>query len=133
MVVPAVPAPPIAKPKYPPGSIARFNVDRKVWSIYVPVGSTVAGLGIFDLNNHCLYGDCGLGQDDTEEPPPSGTTKGGEELEPKDPVTGRPLPQGGQERTKRPLYKKPLFWVVIVGGVAVVGTGGYFLLRRKAA
>lgn len=30
-----------------------------------------------------------------------------------------------------PFYKKPLFWVAVAGGVAVVGGGSYFLLRKR--
>jgi hypothetical protein len=131
MTVQAIPmqtaqlAPVVVQSKYPAGSVARFNVDRKVWVIYAPAGS-IAGLGIFDANLNCVYGDCGgLGQE-TEEPAPG--TKVGEE-----PTKPAETPDAGKEHDKKPFYKKPLFWVAIAGGVAVVGTGGYFLLRRKAA
>lgn len=132
MMVQAMPTPmqvaqlaPVVKSKYPAGSVARFNVDRKVWVIYAPAGS-IAGLGIFDANLNCVYGDCGgLGQE-TEEPAPG--TKVGEEV-----TKPAETPDAGTEHEKKAFYKKPLFWVAIAGGVAVVGTGGYFLLRRKAA
>jgi len=106
--------------KYPQGSVARYNVTRRMWSIYAPTGSTVSGLGIFGL----VYG---LGQD----LPPPGTTKAGDEPEPRDPVTGETIPQT-PDKEGVPIYQKPLFWVAVIGGVAVVGTGGYFLLRPKA-
>jgi hypothetical protein len=32
-----------------------------------------------------------------------------------------------------PVYKKAWFWAVVGGGVVVLGTGGYFLLRKKRA
>ena len=32
---------------------------------------------------------------------------------------------------KPSLFKKPLFWVAVIGGLAVVGTGGYFMFRRR--
>jgi hypothetical protein len=119
-------APSAAKAKYPSGSIARFNVKRKVWSIYVPIGAKTTGLGIFDMDGSCLYGDCGLGAD---EPPP-GTTKGGEEPAPTDPGSGQALPQD-PNKEGIPLYKKPLFWVAVAGGVVVVGGGGYWIMRRR--
>jgi hypothetical protein len=119
-------APSAAKAKYPSGSIARFNVKRKVWSIYVPISAKTTGLGIFDMDGSCLYGDCGLGAD---EPPP-GTTKGGEEPAPTDPGSGQALPQD-PKKEGIPLYKKPLFWVAVAGGVAVVGGGGYWIMRRR--
>jgi len=117
--------PGIAKAKYPPGSIARLNVKRKVWSIYVPIGAKT-GLGLFDVDGSCLYGDCGLGAD---EPPP-GTTKGGEEPTPTDPGSGQPLPQDPKQEGI-PLYKKPLFWIAVAGGAVAVGGGSYWLIHRR--
>jgi hypothetical protein len=115
--------------KYPAGSIARFNVKRNLWSIYVPIGAKVGGglgLGIFG-DGDCLYGNChGLGAD---EPPP-GTVKGGEEVQPVDPKSGQAIPQDPKKEGV-PFYKKPLFWAAVGGGVLVIGGGTTFMLMRR--
>jgi hypothetical protein len=110
--------------------VARFNKTRKVFSIFCPVGSAAAiaateavpaGFGIYSDDFRCLYGDCGgFGQDASDTPPP-GTVKVGE--------TGV-LPSGVSEIDK-PFFKKPLFWIAAIGGVAVVGGGSYWLIRRR--
>jgi len=132
---PALPIAPVTRrtstvvpSKYPAGSVQRYNVTRGVWSIYAPKR---AGLGIF--SGLGIWGPMPV------ELPPAGTEKIGEE-----PAKQPGVPDAGQETDKptvsavqtppeAPFYKKPLFWVAVVGGVAVVGTGGYLLLRRKPA
>ncbi len=121
---PPMSEPPAAALKYPQGSIARFNLTRRVWSIYVPGGGQVAGFGVATTSRQCLYGDCGLGADVVDPPPPSGTVKVGEEA-----IQPANTPAVGTETDGKPFYKKPLFWVIVGGGALVLGGGIYALTR----
>lgn len=86
--------------------------------------SGFGGIGILGTDGSCLFGDCELGalapyleKASTDVPPAGGTEVTETEFE----------KQTGQ----LPLYKKPLFWVAVAGGVVVVGGGGYLLFRQK--
>jgi hypothetical protein len=116
--------PPAGTAKYPPGSIARFNVTRGVWSVYAPRS---AGLG-YGLGYGVYPNMMGLGAEPVVEPPAPGP-RVGEELTPEAARAQGATPSTDTERD-RPWYKSPWF---IGGAVAVVaaGAGGYVLLRRK--
>lgn len=108
-----------ATPKYPAGSIARFNTTRKVWSIYRPI-ATGLGLSITE-GFDCLYGDCASALNGAR--PPSGY-----EL-----LTTAQTSDGA--RIANPSTEKDTaltswwFWALI--GVAAVGGTGVVIYRRK--
>jgi LPXTG-motif cell wall-anchored protein len=84
------------------------------------------------MDGYCIFGDCGLGGDYTED-------VSANVIKLVDPVT---LPPGArqvaedelEDKTgKKPIYKKAWFWAAVGGGVAVVGGGAYYLTRKKKA
>ena len=104
--------------KYPAGSIARYNATRNVFSIYAPMAH--AGFG-----NACGVGE--LGADAVTPAVPAGMVKVGEEA-------GAPagVPQAGTEKDAGFFsVKNPWFWASAAGAVAVVGSGSYFLFRKR--
>jgi hypothetical protein len=112
------------------GCIARYNITRKVYSIYCPVGSPAAkpGLGIVDDEYfRCLFGNChGLGESEVTPPPPEGYVKTAE-------VTTLPRAGetvAGKERDKFFRLKNPYMWLTFAG-VAAVGSGSYYFIRRR--
>lgn len=104
------------------------------YRIAVPRG---AGLGFGSIGvmedgafGNCIFGDCGLGQTAplVESTPPGGATT--------PPVApGRSVTETELEKQTGtlPFFKKPLFWVAVVGGAAAVGGGYYYMRRRKGA
>jgi hypothetical protein len=120
---PRLPAPATAG-KYKAGSVARFNVTRKVWSIYSPLAGGY-GLGV-SSDGRCIGGSC-LGSAEVNPPVPFNTVKAGEEIVPPAGVT-----HSGAEEDAAPFYKRPYFWLAVGGGAVVVG-GGYAMLRRRKA
>jgi hypothetical protein len=109
---------------YPPGSIARFNTTRKVWSIYSPL---VGGLGCAcrsGIGCSCASGRAPLGAAEVNPPVPFNTVKAGEEITPPAGVT-----QSGAEEDKSSIWKNPYFWLAVGGGV--VGAGSVLLVRRR--
>jgi len=106
---------------YPKGSVARFNLTRKVWAVYAP--TTTAGLG------DAYASSAGLGGDPVDPPIPTGTTKVGEEPETAPEPTGN-VKKGGTE-TDKPVYKRAWFWALIIGGGAATAGGIYWWRKRK--
>lgn len=117
---------PSSSQSYPAGTIYAYSVKLGRYRIAVPRMPGMAGFGIAEAGvfGDCVFGDCGLGADaaytevaPSASPPPGGTATTESDLEKK---TGT-----------QPWYKKPLVLAAIAGGVAVVGGGSYFLVRRK--
>jgi len=118
--------------KYPVGSIQWLDVTKGKWIIAIPIGTSIsgfAGYGVADQWGDCIFGDCGsLGQD------AGATHQPAEETDAPAPGVTTVSEKDGKERTgqgSKSLFKKPMFWAAVAGGAAVLGTGGYFLLRRK--
>lgn len=114
-VAPSAPAAPAATPAaaaapgtYPPGTITAFNPSTNMWRVAVPVA---LGLGIFGAP--AAFTEVAPAQS-----PPNGATQVSQT-------------QFEKQTGTLPIYKRPLFWVAVVGGVAVLGGGGYLLFRRK--
>jgi hypothetical protein len=91
-----------------------------------------AGLGFGIMRDttfgggQCIFGDCGLGQAASAtftETAPSTTAPA---------APARQVTEAELEKLTgtTPFYKKPLFWVATIGGVAAVG-GGYWYIRRR--
>ena len=97
--------------------------------IRVAIPKLVGGLGSIGVMSdgvfgNCIFGDCGLGATAmfVEQAPVTTPPTGGTE------VTEKEL----EKRTgQTPIYKKPLFWVAVAGGVVVVGGGSYWFIRRR--
>ncbi len=107
------------KPKYPTSCLTRYNTTRRTWAVYCPPGVHAnQGLGMFG----------NLGADVPTSPPaPAGIPKVADEVvQP----TGATVMSPSEEKDM-PWYKNWKFWTAVGGGVAVVGTGSYFLFRRK--
>lgn len=109
---------------YPAGSIQRWNIYRKVWRVYAPVGSlSGCGCGLGDAVM-LLSGPAPImlmGRDIPTKAPPGMTLLA--ELTSK--AAG--VTDGGTE--DEPLYKKTWFWVAVAGGTAVIGGGLYWGLK----
>ena len=102
----------------PAGSITAFSTKTGMWRVAIPVGTTMPPQtsGLADI--------FGLGADATftevpavASPPPSATQVPENDFETKTGTT--------------PLFKKPLFWVAVAGGLIVLGGGAMLLFRRK--
>jgi hypothetical protein len=108
-------ATPATSPTYPPGSITAFDAKKLQWRIAVP--RQPAGFGFFDAASSPLV---------EVAPAPGNAPPVGVAQVPKNTL----LKETGQ----LPFFKdpkNPLFWVAIAGGVAVIGGGSYFLLRKR--
>jgi hypothetical protein len=84
------------------GGTARWHVGEKMWWIYLPKPIVLSGEVVPTPDAK---------EPGTQASPPPGTTIG--------PIIDVPV------------YKKAWFWAVIGGGAAVLGTGGYFIFRKK--
>jgi hypothetical protein len=117
--------------KYPPGSLARLNTSRSVWSVYAPAsGLHGGGLGVADESGACMYGVCGAGLGAGVAPAvPAGYTKVAEEPAAPGSTVSPPgtLPAG----TEKDTHWYSTWWGIsaMVVGAAALGTGGYYLLR----
>lgn len=107
-VVPSVAVTPTAAQGKFVGCVYRYNKTRKKYVIYCKSGALA-----------------GFGQAVTP-PPPEGLVEVAAVDAPSEAAGAQ---DAGQEDV--PFYKKTWFWAT-VGGVAVVGTGGVFLWRRKS-
>lgn len=105
-----------ASAKYPSGSVGRWHRSRKVWRIYAPIG--VGGVTVDLLG----FAGALVAKDGT---PPAGTHLVGEEefLPPG-------VRDGGLEDA--PWFKRWPYLAAIGGGALAVGTGGYFLFRKRS-
>jgi hypothetical protein len=83
------------------GATARWHVGEQVWWMYFPRG---------------LFGE--------DAPLPDAKEPGTPVTPPAGSIVGPPIEPA-------PIYTKAWFWAVVGGGVLVLGTGGYFLLRKK--
>jgi hypothetical protein len=79
-----------------------------MWRIFIPRGTTLGTI-------------LGAGPELIEAPAPHS------------PVVAPPanLPQTSIDEVEKPFFKKPLFWIAVAGGVAVLGTGTALLVRRR--
>lgn len=116
------------------GTIYAFSKKLGKYRVAVPKAAVTApGLGIAQdgaLGGECIFGDCGgLGQDASAtftETAPSATVP---------PAPARQVTESELEKLTgtTPFYKKPLFWIATVGGVAAVGGGYWYVRRRRVA
>jgi len=114
---------------FAPGTHYAFDPKINMYRIGRPKTSAgLGGIGVMTdgVFGDCLFGDCGLGAAATfTEEAPSPTTP------PPDQATAVSLTQLQKEFGTLPIYKKPLFWIAIAGGVVVVGGGSFWLIRRR--
>lgn len=107
---------------HPPGTITAFSPKLNMWRVAFPIGAQpvtpvtpTAGLA----------GALGLGQTTHVEQPPQPAP---------DPADTQVSETELQKKTGQlPIYKNPLFWAAIAGGVVVLGGGFYFIRRRRRA
>jgi hypothetical protein len=113
------PVVPLAKSRYPEGTIAAFDVAIGQYRIAIPVGTQLptqlAGLG--------ASGALGAAAPTHNEVALDLT------VPPQVPVV--PLKALQVQTGTLPLHKNPKFWIAIGVGVVVVGGGGYVLYRRR--
>ena len=114
MMPPTPPVVPLAKSRYPEGTIAAFDEKLQRYRIAIPIGTqlpTQLGDGAFGAAaTHFEVAQ-------TSSAPPQ--------------VPIVPLTPFQKQTNTLPLYKQPLFWGAIGASAAVVGGGGYALYRRR--
>jgi hypothetical protein len=103
IVIPAQPVLKALVEQYPPGTVARFHKQKKVWYIYLPKAG-------------------GLGDSFLGAPPPDQVLPD----KPQDPNVreGSPINE---------FYKNPWFWAAVVATLAVGGTTFIVVRRRRRA
>jgi len=113
-LVPATPpVVPLAKPRYPAGSIAAFDPKLHVYRVAIPVGTqlnALSGTGFGAAASHFEV-------ETIPNAPPI--------------VTVVPITTYQKQTATLPLYKNPIFWVAIGATAAAAGSGGYALYRRR--
>lgn len=105
------PATPVT-PTVPAGTITAFSAKRGMWRVAVPRGAHLGAFG-------ALGADPPFTEVTPTSTPPTGATQ----------VTEPALDQQIGQSFFR--LNNPWMWVAIGGGAAALGTGGYFLFRRK--
>lgn len=102
----------------PTGSITAFSTKTGLWRVAIPVGTALPPQpsGFADF--------FGLGADPTFTEVPAVTA-------PPPSATQVPESDFAAKTGTTPIFKKPLFWVAIAGGVIILGGGAALLLRRK--
>ena len=135
---------PAAK-KYPAGSITWKN-KMGVWVIAIPKGTMLSGSGLGALVHGFGLGDgqlgalvhgFGLGSSDVGfiypqiGDPGLGETHTVVGTSATQPTGVQVVTEKAGKSATTPIYKKWWFWAAIGGGVVTLGTGGYFLFRRK--
>jgi len=102
----------------PVGSVQAFSAKTGLWRVGIPVGTTLPPqTGLRDF--------FGLGASPTISEIPSAATPS---------ASATTITEGNfEEKTgTQPIFKKPLFWVAIAGGVIILGGGAALLMRRRA-
>lgn len=112
-LVPATPpVVPLAKPRYPAGSIAAYDPKLHVYRVAIPVGTQL----------NVLSGALGTAASHFEvemiDHAPST-------------VSVVPLTAYQKQTATLPLYKNPIFWIAVGTTAAAAGGGGYVLYRRR--
>jgi hypothetical protein len=112
-LVPATPpVVPLAKPRYPAGSIAAYDPKLRLYRVAIPVGTQL----------NVLSGALGAAASHFEvemiDHAPST-------------VSVVPLTVYQKQTATLPLYKNPIFWIAVGTTAAAAGGGGYVLYRRR--
>jgi len=108
------PVVPLAKPRYPKGSIATFDAKLRRYRIAIPVGTQLQPLnGTGSLGADASHFEV----ETTEFAPPI--------------VAVVPVTIYQKQTSTLPFYKNPIFWLAVGTTAAAAGGGGYMLYRRR--
>lgn len=116
VILPASMAPvvPLAKPRYPAGSIAAYDPKIKRYHVAIPNGTQ---LQLGDSGSVLGAAASHFEVETIDFSPPL--------------VSVVPLTIFQKQTGTLPLYKNPIFWVALGASTAAVGGGGYVLYRRR--
>lgn len=113
------PVVPLAKPRYPAGSIAAYDVKLKRYRIAIPVGTqlNIMGLGAVGTPQGLAAAASHFEVETTENAPPM--------------VAVVPVTTFQKQTGTLPVYKNPVFWTAVGVSAVAVGGGSYAVYRRR--